>query len=408
MRMSRISEDIDVCPRPGPSTRLFTMNTEDATTVDEIRPYKIDIPQEVLDDLRDRLDRTRWTDDTPGDGQYGVAVDYLRRLVDHWRTGYDWRAWEDRLNSHPQFVTRIDGQDVHFLHVRSPEPNAFPLVLTHGWPGSVVEFLDLIGPLTDPRSHRGDPADAFDLVIPSLPGFAFSGPTTSPGWDTARIARAWAALMHRLGYERYGAHGNDGGSMVSPELGRVDGEHVAGVHVTQVFSFPSGDPAEFEGMSAEDVAAMGKLKWFYENKFAFNTLHSQQPQTLAHALADSPAGLLGWNAQLFTEDSMGSNQLDDDFVLTNVMLYWVTNTAGSSIRFYYDNAKAQPSTEPTTVPLGLAAFDGDFRSIRRFAERDHHNIAQWHTYDAPGGHYAAHVEPALLADDLRGFFRGLR
>ncbi|NUT45767.1 MAG: epoxide hydrolase [Saccharothrix sp.] len=377
--------------------------------MNDIRPYRIDISQEVLDDLKDRLDRTRWTDDAPGaEGEYGVDLGYVRRLVDHWRTGYDWRAWEARLNSYPQHVTEIDGQDVHFLHVRSPEPDAFPLVLTHGWPGSLVEFLELIGPLTDPRAHHGDPADAFHLVIPSIPGYALSGPTKDAGWDTTRVARAWAELMRRLGYERYGAHGNDGGSMVSPEVGRVDGEHVAGVHVTQIFSFPSGDPAEFEGMSEEDMAAMRVLQWFYEKKFSFNTLHSQQPQTLAHALADSPAGLLAWNAQLFTSDSMSAKDLDDDFVLTNVALYWLTNTAGSSIRFYYENAKAQPPTEPTTVPLGLAAFDGDFKSIRRFAERDHKNIVQWHTYDAPGGHYAAHLEPGLMADDIRGFFRALR
>ncbi|OKI41212.1 epoxide hydrolase family protein [Micromonospora sp. CB01531] len=375
----------------------------------ELHPYKIDIAQDVLDDLRDRLDRTRWTDDAPGgDARYGVELGYVRRLVERWRTGYDWRAWEARLNEYPQYLTTIDGQSVHFLHVRSPEPDAFPLILTHGWPGSVVEFLKLIGPLTDPRSHGGDPADAFHLVIPSIPGFGPAGPTVDAGWDTTRTARAWANLMHRLGYTRYGAHGNDGGSMISPVLGVIDGERVAGVHVTQIFSFPSGDPAEFEGMSAEDLAAMQKLQWFYEHKFSFSQVHSQQPQTLAHAMADSPAGLLAWNAQLFTPDAMGTQDLDDDFVLTNVALYWLTGTAGSSIRFYYENARSQEPAEPTTVPLGLAAFDGDFRSIRRFAERDHKNIIQWHTYDAPGGHYAAHLEPDLMTNDLRGFFRGLR
>jgi len=378
-------------------------------TDNAIRPYRIEIPQSDLDDLHGRLARTRWTDPAPGgeDG-YGVGLGFVQRLAEYWRTGYDWRAWEARLNAYPQFVANIDGQNVHFLHVRSPEPDAFPLILTHGWPGSIVEFLDLIGPLTDPRAHGGDPADAFHLVIPSIPGFAFSGPATDPGWGTARTARAWAQLMRRLGYARYGAHGNDGGSMISPELGRIDGDHVAGVHVTQIFSFPSGDPAEFADLSAEDADALKTLQWFYENKFSFNQLHSQQPQTLAHALADSPSGLLGWNAQLFTNDAMGAKQLDDDFVLTNVSIYWFTNTAGSSIRFYYENAKAQPLGEPTTVPIGLAAFDGDFRSIRRFAERDHRTITQWHTYDAPGGHYAAHLEPELMTGDIRGFFRSLR
>jgi hypothetical protein len=214
--------------------------------------------------------------------------------------------------------------------------------------------------------------------------------------------------MRRLGYSRYGAHGNDAGSMVSPELGRVDPEHVAGIHVTQMFSFPSGDPAEFEGMSPEDMAQLQQLQWFMENKFSFNQLHSQQPQTLAHALADSPAGLLGWNCQLMADDAMGDQPLDDDFILTNAAIYWFTNTGGSSIRFYYEDAKVRPSGEPTTVPIGLATFRGDFGGIRRFAERDHKNLVQWHSYEEPGGHYAAHLAPRVYAEDIRGFFRPLR
>ena len=376
----------------------------------EIRPFRIEIPLADLDDLRDRLDRVRWTDPEPGTSgwEYGVPLDAVQRLASYWRDGYDWRAWEARLNQYPQYVTQIDGQNIHFLHVRSPEPDAFPLVLTHGWPGSIVEFLRLIGPLTDPIAHGGDPADAFHLVIPSLPGFGFSGPTTDTAWGTARTAKAWAELMARLGYDRYGAHGNDGGSMVSPELGRIDGEHVAGVHVTQIFSFPSGDPAEFADMSADDMAAMQILQWFYENKFSFNQLHSQQPQTLAHALADSPVGLLGWNMQLMAGEAGGNQPLDDDFILTNTAIYWFTNTAGSSIRFYYENAKTTSAGEPTTVPIGLASFKGDFQSIRRFAERDHAAIAQWHTYDEPGGHYAAHLATQTMAKDIRGFFSKLR
>jgi pimeloyl-ACP methyl ester carboxylesterase len=368
----------------------------------EITPFRIDVPQADLDDLADRLARTRWTDEPAGAGaDYGVPLADVRRLVEYWRSGYDWRAWEARINRYPQFTTEIDGQDIHFLHVRSDVPGALPLILTHGWPGSFVEFLNLVGPLTDPAAHGGDPADAFHLVIPSLPGFAFSGPTADRGWDTARTAAAWAELMARLGYDRYGAAGNDAGSMVSPELGRLAPDRVVGVHVTQVFSFPSGDPAEFEGMSPEDLQMMGKLQWFMENKFSFNQLHSQQPQTLAHALADSPAGLVAWNGQLFGD-------VDDDFVLTNVALYWFTNTAGSSIRTYYENAKAAPPSEPTTVPLALGGVADDFHGVRRFAERDHRNIAQWHVFDEPGGHYAAHVIPDVVGADLRGFFRGVR
>jgi epoxide hydrolase len=368
------------------------------TTENTIRPFRIEIGQDTLDDLNDRLRRTRWTADAPAG--YGVPLAEVRRLAEYWRDGYDWRAAEAKLNEHPQFITEIDGQDIHFLHVRSGDPDAIPLILTHGWPGSVAEFGNLIGPLTS-----GNPA--FDLVIPSLPGFAFSSPLRGQGWSTARTAGAWAELMRRLGYQRYGAAGNDAGSMISPEIGRLDPEHVIGVHVTQVFSFPSGDPAEFEGMSAEDGAAMGKLQWFLENKISFNQLHSQQPQTLAHALADSPAGLLGWNLQLMGADAMGEQPLDDDFILTNTALYWLTNTGGTSIRFYYEDAHGPRPSEPTTVPLGVAGFSGDFSGVRRFAERDHKNVVQWNLHPEPGGHYAAHLEPAVMADDIREFYRKL-
>jgi pimeloyl-ACP methyl ester carboxylesterase len=372
----------------------------DATT--EIRPFRIDIPQAALDDLRGRLARTHWADELPGVGwNYGVPLNYVRRLADYWRTGYDWRAWEARLNTYPQFTTEIDGQNIHFLHVRSPEPGAFPLILTHGWPGSIVEYLNVIGPLSDPRAHGGDPADAFHLVIPSLPGFGFSGPTHETGWNRYRTARAWAELMARLGYTRYGAVGNDAGSLVSPELGRIDPEHVVGLHVTQIFSFPSGDPAELADLTPEEQHELETLQWFYQNKMSFNTLMSQQPQTLAYALLDSPVGLLAWNAQLLGED------LDDDFALTNVMLYWLTGTAGSAARFYYEDAHAaEKPTEPTSVPIGVAAFGGDFSGIRRFAHRDHKNIISWNVYDH-GGHFAAHKVPDLLVGDVRGFFHRL-
>jgi pimeloyl-ACP methyl ester carboxylesterase len=376
----------------------------------EIRSFCIEIPQESLDDLHARLDRVRWTSEIPGPDpeDYGVSLAEVHRLTQYWRGRYDWRAAEARLNAYPQFVTEIDGQDIHFLHVTSSEPGAIPLILTHGWPGSVVEFLNVIGPLTDPRAHGKDPATAFDLVIPSLPGFAFSAPLTSRGWSTRRTAAAWAELMRRLGYQRYGAAGNDAGSMISPEIGRLDPEHVIAVHVTQVFSFPSGDPAEFQGMSAGDSAAMARLQWFMDHKISFNQLHSQQPQTLAHALADSPVGLLGWNVQLMTASAMGDKRLDEDFILTNVTLHWLTNTGGSSIRFYYEDAHEPRQAGPTTLPLGVAGFAGDFSGVRRFAERDHKNLAQWNVHPEPGGHYAAHLEPEILADDIRGFYSRYR
>ncbi|WP_280304231.1 epoxide hydrolase family protein [Nocardia neocaledoniensis] len=380
------------------------------TATATITPFRIDIPQAQLDDLAARLRGALFPDELPGVGDaYGVPAGRVRTLAQYWLEEFDWRALESALNAYPQFTTEIEGEDIHFLHIRSSRADATPVILTHGWPGSILEFLDVIAPLTEPESAE-DPA--FHLVIPSLPGFGFSGPTRSTGWSRYRTARAWAELMARLGYERYGAIGNDGGSMVSPEIGRIAPERVIGVHVTQLFSFPSGDPAEFENLSAADMAALQHLQWFHENKMSFNTLHSQQPQTLAYALADSPVGLLGWNSQLFGES------LDAHFVVANVALYWLTRTAGSALRFYYEDAHTtEHPTEPTVVPTALAMFAGDFQSIRRFAERDHSKIVSWNSYDTAAasggandaaGHYAAHEAPEVLVGDIRQFFAALR
>jgi pimeloyl-ACP methyl ester carboxylesterase len=382
----------------------------------EIRPFRIEIQQADLDDLQDRLARTRWANElapeqiddgprnspvTPG-WEYGVPLEYVKRLVGYWRDGYDWRAWQAKINSYPQFTTEIDGQRIHFLHVRSPEPNAIPLLLTHGWPCSSFEYLDLIDQLTDPASHGGDPTDAFHVVIPDIPGFAFSGPTKEKGWSQYRTAAAWVELMRRLGYERYGAHGNDGGSMISPEVGRLDSERVIGVHVTQLFSFPSGDPAEFEGLTEEDMRRLQFLQAFDTEMAGYAKLLGSKPQNVAHALADSPAGQLAWSAQL-----LGGRGISDDFVLTNVSIYWFTNTSASANRVYYEDQHAQHPTEPTTAPIGLASFANDFRPVRRFAERDHANIVSWNEYDR-GGHWATQDAPDLLVGDIRQFFAKLR
>lgn len=375
-----------------------------ATVDTAIQPFRVEIPEADLDDLRARLDRVRWPDELTGvDWSLGVPLGYVRELVDYWRTGFDWRAQEAKLNAFRQFTTTIDGQQVHFVHVRSPEPDALPLICTHGWPMSVYEYLDLAGPLSDPRAHGGDPADAFHVVIPSIPGVAFSGPTNEPGWDTRRVARAWTELMARLGYERYGAHGNDGGSQISPEVGRYDRDRVAGVHVTQLFSFPSGDPNEFADLSEEDVAALAFLERFSAaGGLAYNAYQSAQPQTIAYALQDSPAGWLAWVTQLF------QRFVDPDYILVNASAYWLTNTVGSSIRRYYAEAHGEPPpSEPTTAPTGVAIFADDFQSIRRFAERDHANIVSWNHYDR-GSHFAPHDAADLLLDDLRRFFRPLR
>ena len=371
---------------------------------DNVRPYAVQIPDADMDDLRSRLGRVRWPDALADVGwDYGVPRGYVQELVEYWRDGYDWRVQEARLNEQPQFATTIDGEQVHFLHVRSPEPDALPLICTHGWPMSVFEYLGLVEPLTNPRAHGGDPGDAFHLVIPSLPGVAFSGPTSGPGWNTGRIARAWATLMARLGYERYGAHGNDVGSQVSPEVGRHDPDHVVGVHVTQLFSFPSGDPAEFADLTDEDQAALAFLEQFTAGGgLAYNQYQSAQPQTLAYALQDSPAGWLAWVTQLFRD------AVDRDSIITEASTYWLTGTIGSSIRRYYEDAHTDDHPEgPTRTPTGVAIFAYDFQSIRKFADRDHASIVSWNRYDT-GSHFATRDAADLLVPDIPDFYRPLR
>ena len=377
---------------------------------EEIKPFRIEIPQADLDDLHHRLTHTRWANELPPpevtDGiqkgpippgwEYGVPRSYVENLTEHWREKYDWREWEAKMNAFPQFTTEIDGQNIHFFHVRSPEPDATPLLVTHSWPNTSFEYLGLIEPLSDPRAHGGNPADAFHLVIPSIPGFGFSGPTKEKGWNEYRVAAAWAELMRRLGYDRYAAHGNDGGAVVSPVLGRLDPDHVIGVHVNQIFSFPSGDPAEFEGLTQAEMGYLQFLGSFVEHS-VHDKLQQAQPQTIAHALADSPVGQLAWSGQLF------GDALTPDEVLTSVSIYWFTNTAASAARFYYECKRTEQPSEPTTLPIGLASFAYDFRPLRRFAERDHKNIVHWNEFDR-GGHWAAHDAPDLLVEDIREFF----
>ncbi len=374
-----------------------------------IRPFRIDVPQADLDDLRDRLARTRWPDELPGVGwDYGVPLAYMKELAAYWRDSYDWRTHEARLNAFPQFTTTIDGANVHFLHVRSPESDALPLIMTHGWPGSVAEFLEIIGPLTDPRAHGGDPADAFHLVIPSIPGFGFSGPTRETGWDTRRIARAWAELMRRLGYERYGAQGGDFGSLISPEVGRGDPAHVLGVHVNALvtMTIASTDPAAMEGLTETEQARLANLERWQRELSGYAMIQGTRPQTLAYGLADSPSGQLAWNVDWFAAHGDKVGVLDRDAILTNVMLYWLTDTAGSAARLYREGGEfwgAAP--QRSTVPTGVAVFPGD-TPIRRFAERAH-TIVHWSEFDR-GGHFAAMEAPDLLIGDVRAFFRRFR
>jgi epoxide hydrolase len=384
-------------------------------TRDDIEQFQIHIAQANLDDLADRLARTRWPASLPGTGwERGVPGSYLRELAEYWRNGFDWRAAEARLNAYPQYTTEIDGQKIHFLHVRSPESAATPLLLIHGWPGSIVEFLHVIGPLTDPRgqgsaalslerSHPVAPADrhsvpAFDLVIPSLPGFGFSGPATEPGWNSRRIATALAELMRRLGYERYGAQGGDFGAFVAPDLGRVDAEHVVGVHVNAatVGFIPLGDipAADQAALTATEKERLQRLQNFLAEGNGYFQIQATRPQTLSYALTDSPAGQLAWIVEKFKEWTNSGHALPEDAIardeiLTDVSVYWFTGTAGSAANLYYETMHSGDWPVPSGVATGVAAFAEDV-AIRRYAEQAN-NIVHWSDFDT-GGHFAA-LEP---------------
>jgi epoxide hydrolase len=377
----------------------------------EMRPFRIAVPQAELDDLGERLARTRWPDELPGVGwSRGVPLGHLQELAAYWRGGYDWRAQEARLNELPQCTTTVDGQVIHFVHARSPEPGALPLLVTHGYPSSVVEFLEVIGPLTDPRAHGGDPADAFHVVAPSVPGFGFSTPVRQPGWEVARTAGAFAELMRRLGYQRYGAHGGDIGAGVAGILGATRADQVVGTHTTSdargvalagvYFPLPD-DLAEADRARVEE-----RQRRWAEAK-GYLDIQSTRPQTLAYALTDSPVGQLAWIAEKFEEWT--EEAVDRDLLLTNVSVYWFTRGGASAARFIYEGAHAGPDwgSPPTTppAPQGLALFGGD-DLLRRVMDPEH-KLAHWSEFDR-GGHFPALEVPELLVGDVRAFFRPLR
>jgi epoxide hydrolase len=383
--------------------------------VTEIRPFQVAIPQADLEDLTDRLGRTRWPDELPGIGwSRGVPLGYLKELAAYWADGYDWRAQEARLNQFPQHTTTIDGQTIHFLHVRSPEPDALPLLVTHGYPSSVAEFLKIIGPLSDPRAHGGDPADAFHVVAPSLPGFGFSVPLQQAGWESGRTARAWVELMGRLGYTRYGAHGGDIGAGVSGDLSGLDPERVVGAHVN---TDPTGLalldllPAELDGLSEAEAASHQRLRQYGQDGRGYLQIQGTRPQTLAYGLTDSPAGQLAWIVEKFKEWTDPANQLRDmtvdrDQLLTNVSLYWFTRSGAAAATFLYEAAHAMREWgAPSPAPTGFAVF-GEGSLMRRALDPEH-KVEHWSEFDR-GGHFPAMEVPELLVGDIRSFFRRLR
>ncbi|RZS91118.1 pimeloyl-ACP methyl ester carboxylesterase [Motilibacter rhizosphaerae] len=375
-----------------------------------VRPFRVSIPAADLADLRQRLLGTRWpAEETVPDWSQGVRTQHLRSLVDTWATDYDWRRFEERLNGVPQFLTSIDGLDIHVLHVRSANPGALPLLLTHGWPGSVADYLELVGPLTDPAAHGGDPADSFDVVIPSLPGFGFSGKPTGTGWSVPRIARAWAELMHRLGYERWAAHGGDWGAAVTTALGALRPEGLLGVHLTTPFAVPAQLPST---LSPEEQAAVDSLAHYTGELGGANHLQGTKPQTVGVALADSPAGQAAWIYDKLQSKSDNAGLAEDAIststILDAISLYWFTNTAASSARIYWENTGSGFAGPTLTLPVAVTVFPRDVpRLPRSWIEAAYPDLV--HYGEAPrGGHFAALEQPELLVEELRTGLRSLR
>jgi pimeloyl-ACP methyl ester carboxylesterase len=382
----------------------------------EIRSFRIEIPEPDVDDLRDRLARTRWpVDPSDEDWSRGVPLGYLKELAGYWRGDYDWRTHEARLNDFPQFTTTIDGQRIHFLHVRSPEPDALPLVVTHGYPSSIAEFVDLIGPLTDPRAHGGDPADAFQVVAPSLPGFGFSSPLADTGWESTRTAKAWVELMGRLGYERYGAHGGDIGAGISGDLGIHDPDRVVGVHVstdpTALALIGGMLPDETDDLTEAQKSRLEELRGWEADGRGYLQIQSTRPQTVAYGLNDSPVAQLAWVVEKFKEWTNPAAELPEDAVdrdqlLTNVSIYWFTGTGASAARFIYEAAHADRDWGAhSPAPTGMAVFAAD-NLLGHVLNGDGH-VEHWSEFES-GGHFPAMEAPEALVDDIRTFFRDLR
>ncbi len=378
---------------------------------DSIHPFRIEVPEETLDDLKRRLAQTRFPDQIAGSGwDYGAELETVRNLVEYWRTDYDWRRHEAELNSYENFTTEIDGQSIHFLHARSPHENALPLLIAHGWPGTIVEFLKVIGPLTRPEEHGGKAEDAFHVVCPSLPGYGFSEVTRTRGWDARRIAEAFAVLMSRIGYDRYGAQGGDWGSIINTELALLDAEHVCGLHLNMPLAFPDSSVE----LTDEEKAILEEMAQWDRDETGYQKIQGTKPQSLGFGLMDSPAGLAAWITEKFRTwsdcDGDVENAFTKDELLTNITVYWVTGTITSSTRLYYEvfkNGRLGLLEKAVEVPTGVARFPREIMRFPRKWVENHYNLTHWTTMPR-GGHFAAMEQPELFVEDLRKFFRTVR
>jgi pimeloyl-ACP methyl ester carboxylesterase len=411
---------------------VFPASAAETAPSEAIRPFRINIPESDLTDLRQRLAATRWPEkEAVADDSQGVPLAMLQDLVRYWRTDYDWRKVEARLNALPQFITEIDGLDIHFIHVRSKHENALPMIVTHGWPGSVIEQLKIIDPLTNPTAHDGGAEDAFHLVIPSMPGYGFSGKPTTTGWDPQRIARAWVVLMKRLGYKKFVAQGGDWGSPVSNEMAKLGAPELLGVHVNlpgivppEIFKAVASGNGAPANLSAEEKHAFDQLRLQFTKRRAYAQIMGTRPQTLA-ALTDSPAGLAAWlldhgdgyaqPAAAMTSAVLGrtvnghsAGALTRDDVLDNITLYWLTNTAISSARLYWENKTNLYLPAGVTIPAAVTAFPGEsFVAPRSWAEKAYHKLIYFHQAEA-GGHFAAWEQPEIFSREVRAAFKSLR
>jgi len=385
----------------------------------EIRPFQVDMPGEAIADLRRRIAATRWpSQELVADRSQGVQLAMLQELARYWATGYDWRTCEARLNALPQFRTEIDGEGIHFIHVKSRRADALPLIITHGWPGSVIELLGVVGPLTDPTAHGGSAGDAFDLVVPSLPGYGFSAAPAEAGWDPGRIAQAWAELMRRLGYARYVAQGGDQGAWVTDAMGRQAPEGLAGIHMNLLVTT---DGATLPTGTEQERAAADARKEFMTSGFGYFLEQATRPQTIGYALLDSPLALAAWMLDHDTDayykisraftDGQPSGGLTRDHILDNITVYWLTGTGASAARSYWEHGRAPAAGQappPVKLPVGFTVFPGEsFRAPRSWVELGYPTLSYFHEADR-GGHFAAWEEPELFATEIRAAFRPLR